>query len=80
MMPEGLLLFNFIRLKNWKYEQIVQVCTWIFKLKKKKKKSSKKAFCVVKKQGESPESFSVFHVIPVAKEPFLHLCSVRHPQ
>lgn len=44
MMPEGLLLFNFIRLKNWKYEQIVQVCTWIFKLKKKKKKAEKKPF------------------------------------
>lgn len=43
-------------------------------------KSRKKAFFIVQKQGESPESFSAFHVIPVAKETFLHLCSVRHPR
>lgn len=40
----------------------------------------KSTFFVVQKQGESPERYSAFHVIPVAKETFLHLCSVRHPQ
>lgn len=54
------------------------------KIEKKEKKRKKERerdngpFFHVQKQAESPESFSVFHVILVAKETFLHLCSVKH--